>query len=157
MISEGFDLMHYHTYSTYSDRQTDLSKHCRPRSDAAERGVWSAPTQFATHSAILHTLTCSKNGLVEETFKVKSKSVKIRVITYSRFIKLSKFSHENGILSQRRVRPTLFPNPPHPNPLWIRPCALIWSYWCCSLVSFITIVMGLDWFICIKIIYYWNE
>ena len=59
----------------YSDRKT-LSKQCRPRSDAAERGVWSGSRLFATHSAILHTLTGSKMD-VEEKYKVMSKSVNI--------------------------------------------------------------------------------
>ena len=38
---------------------TDLSKQCRPRSDVAatECGIWSGSTLFATHPAILHTLT----------------------------------------------------------------------------------------------------
>ena len=30
---------------------TDMSKQCRPRSDAAERGVWSGSTLFAIQEA----------------------------------------------------------------------------------------------------------
>ena len=30
--------------------QTGLSKQCRPRSDAAECGIWSGSILFATHS-----------------------------------------------------------------------------------------------------------
>ena len=33
--------------------QIGLCKQCRPRSDAAERGVWSGSTLFAIHTAIL--------------------------------------------------------------------------------------------------------
>ena len=50
-------------YSTYSDRH--LSKQCRPWSDAAERGVWSGSTLFATHPAILHAFKCSKRDLLK--------------------------------------------------------------------------------------------
>ena len=32
--------------------RTNLNKQLRPRSDAAERGVWSESTLFATHPAI---------------------------------------------------------------------------------------------------------
>ena len=38
--------------------RTDIGKQCRPRSDAAERGVWSGFTLFATHPTILD----SKSG-----------------------------------------------------------------------------------------------
>ena len=52
-------------YLLYVYGQTDLSKQCRHRSDAAERGVWSGSTLFATHSAILQTLTVSKMHLLK--------------------------------------------------------------------------------------------
>ena len=51
---------------------TGLSKQCRPRSDAAKRGVWSGSTLFATHAAISQTLTGSKID-TEEKYKGKSK------------------------------------------------------------------------------------
>ena len=46
----------------YVFRQTNLSKQCRPRSDA------TGPTLFATHSAILHTLTGSKIDLLKKVY-----------------------------------------------------------------------------------------
>ena len=49
--------------------QTDLSKQCWPRSDAAELGVRSGSTLFATSSAILHTLTCNKTNLLKRSIR----------------------------------------------------------------------------------------
>ena len=49
-----------------------LSKQCKPRSDAAERGVWSGSTLFAPHPVIVYTFTGSKMD-VEEKYKVKIK------------------------------------------------------------------------------------
>ena len=43
--------------------QISLSKLCRPRSDAAERGDWSGSTLFATHPAFLISSIGSKIGL----------------------------------------------------------------------------------------------
>ena len=52
-------------YFHYAFGQASLSKQCRPRSDAAERGVWSGSTHFAIHTAILNTLIGSKMGVFE--------------------------------------------------------------------------------------------
>ena len=55
----GFDLIKLPCF-LYVFGQTDHRKQCRPRSDAGECSIWSGSTLFATHSAILHTLTGSK-------------------------------------------------------------------------------------------------
>ena len=110
--AEGCDLIIL-PYLLYVFGQTVLSKQCRPRSDAAERGVWSGSTLFATHPAILHTFTGSKMDLLKRSTK---KSVP----------NLSKLSHEKEILSQRGggwLNPT--------KPLWIRP----WTGWVDGLKS----------------------
>ena len=56
MISKGFNLITL-PQLLYVFGQTGLSKQCRPRSDATERGVWSGSALFATHPAILHSFT----------------------------------------------------------------------------------------------------
>ena len=40
------------TYLSLASHKRDTSKQCRPRSDAAERGVWSGSTLFALNSEI---------------------------------------------------------------------------------------------------------
>ena len=45
--------------------QTGLSKQCKPRSDAAECGVWSGSTMFVTHPAILYTFIGSRMELLK--------------------------------------------------------------------------------------------
>ena len=50
----------YRIFPKYSDRQAS-SKQCRPRSDAAERGVWSGSTLFAIHPTISRRYT--KTGI----------------------------------------------------------------------------------------------
>ena len=47
------------------------SKQCRPRSDAAERGIWPGSTLFATQS-VLNILTGSKMNL----FKFKTRMIR---------------------------------------------------------------------------------
>ena len=61
-ISEGFDFIIL-PYLLYVFRQTSLSKQCRTRSDAAERGVWSRSTLFATHPANLYMYTFTGNKM----------------------------------------------------------------------------------------------
>ena len=58
-LLKGFDLVKLLRF-LYVFGQRDLSKQCRPRSDAAKRGVWSGSTLFATYRAILHILLNSK-------------------------------------------------------------------------------------------------
>ena len=57
-MSEGVRFSHITVLYIFG--QTGLSKQCRPRSDAAKRGVWSGSTLLATHPAILYTFTGSK-------------------------------------------------------------------------------------------------
>ena len=64
----GFDLIII-PYLLCVFRQTGLSKQCSPRSDAAERGVWSGSTLIATHPAILHTLTGTKMALLKRRIR----------------------------------------------------------------------------------------
>ena len=52
----GLDLIKL-AYLFYVFGKTMLGKQCRPRSDAAKRGVSLGSTQFATRSAILYTFT----------------------------------------------------------------------------------------------------
>ena len=80
-------------YFLYVFGQTGLNKQCRPRSNSAERGVWSGSTLFASHPAIVHTFTDSKIHLLES-------SIWKNVPNLSN---LSKVSYENKILSQRVV------------------------------------------------------
>ena len=50
------------------------SKHCRPRSDATECGIWSGPTLLATHPAVCRRI----NGLSNfKTSRVRSYGVTI--------------------------------------------------------------------------------
>ena len=67
MISEWFDLIKL-PYLLYVLGQAGLIKQCRPRSDAATRGVRSGSTLFATHTAILHTFAGSKMDLLSSNF-----------------------------------------------------------------------------------------
>ena len=45
------------TKSTFTQRfgREGMSKQCSPRLDAAECGIWSGPTLFATHQVVLDT------------------------------------------------------------------------------------------------------
>ena len=61
LFLRGFDLIKL-LFLLYVFGKTDVSKQCRPWSDAAECGVWSGSTLFATHPAILHIFIVSKNG-----------------------------------------------------------------------------------------------
>ena len=64
-ISEGAgDRFNHITVFTLRIR-TGLSKQCKPRSDAAERGAWSESTLFGTHPVILHIFTGSKQDLLK--------------------------------------------------------------------------------------------
>ena len=103
-ISEGLDLIIL-PYLLYVFGQTSLGKQCRPRSDAAERGVWSRSTLIATHPAILHTFTGSKMDLLKRRIR---KSVQ-------NLSNLSKISREIEIFSQIWIR--LNPRPPLNPPL----------------------------------------
>ena len=69
--------------------QTSLSKQCRHRSDAAQCGVWSGSTLFATHPAILHTFTNSKMDLLK------------RSISIPKLSNLFNISYENETLKKR--------------------------------------------------------
>ena len=71
--------------------QTTLGKQYRPRSDAAECGVWSGSTLFATHPAISHIFTGSKMDLLKRSTR---KSVQ-------NLSNLYKISHKSETLSQR--------------------------------------------------------
>ena len=53
--SESTDLYMWHLGLTHCSRETRkrvIGKQCRPRSDAAERGVWSGSPLFANSLAI---------------------------------------------------------------------------------------------------------
>ena len=52
-------------YLLYVFREKGLSKLCRPRSVAAERGVWSRSTLFAKHPAFLQTFMSSKMDMLK--------------------------------------------------------------------------------------------
>ena len=84
--------------------QTGMSKRCRSRSDAAERGVWSGSTLFATHPAILHTFLGSEMDLLTRSTR---KSV-------PNLSNVSYISYENKFFSQTEAR--LNPPPPPPPP-----------------------------------------
>ena len=86
----GFDLIIF-LYLFYVLWQTGLSKQCRPRSDAKECGIWSGSILFTTHPTVVHTFTGNKMDFLWRNIR---KSVP----------NLSKFYHENGILSQKGVR-----------------------------------------------------
>ena len=109
----GFDLIIL-PYLLYVFGQTGLSKQCRPRSDATERGVWSGSTLFAIHPAIMHTFSGSKMDLLK-------RSTGENVPNLSN---VSKIPHENEILVQSGVRLT----PPNLSesapvlPYWIKRC-----------------------------------
>ena len=109
----GLDLIKF-PYFLYVFGQTGLSKQCWPRSDAAERGVWSGSTLFATHPTILHTFAGRKIDLLKRNIMLKGQEVWIfRVNTvYQNLSKVSKISYEKEILGQKGLRL---------NPLWIRP------------------------------------
>ena len=69
-ISEGWGVnLIILPYLLYIFGQTGLSKQCRRRSDAAERGVWSGSILFATHTAILHIFTGSKIDLLKRCIR----------------------------------------------------------------------------------------
>ena len=67
-----FDLIKLQ-YFLYVFGKISLRKQCRPRPDAAERGVWSGSTLYATHQAIVYTFICCKMDFIEEKFKVERK------------------------------------------------------------------------------------
>ena len=62
-----------------------MSKQCRPWSDAAERGVWSGSTLFATHPTILDTSSDSIMNLFKQYDKYGKK---VMISQY--------FSHNKG-------------------------------------------------------------
>ena len=64
----GFDLI-MSPYLLYVFGLAVLSKQCRPRSDAAERGVRSESTLLATHPEILHTFTGRKKDLLKRSIR----------------------------------------------------------------------------------------
>ena len=70
MISEGggFKLIKL-PYLLYVFGQTDLSKQSRSGSDATEHGVLSGCTLFATHTAIINTLTYSEIDLLKRSLR----------------------------------------------------------------------------------------
>ena len=93
-------------YLLYVVGQTGLRKQCRPRSDAAERGVWSGSTLFATQPAILHTFTGSKMDFLK-------RSIRKSVPNLSK----SKIPHENetesrGVQMNHRTPSEFAPAPP---------------------------------------------
>ena len=49
------------THISLASHKKDIGKQCRPRSDAAERGVWSGSTLFALRSDISTKHDNSKN------------------------------------------------------------------------------------------------
>ena len=54
-------------YLPYVFGKTCLSKQCRPWSDAAECGVWSGSTLFATHPEILNTFISCKMDFLKRS------------------------------------------------------------------------------------------
>ena len=49
---------------------TQTNKQCRPRSEAAQRGIWSAgSTLFPIHPTILHTFPSSKTDLLKRSIR----------------------------------------------------------------------------------------
>ena len=64
----GSDLIKL-SYFFYVFGQTGLSKQCRLRSDAAECGIWSGSTLFATDTAILHIFVSSKMDLLKKIIR----------------------------------------------------------------------------------------
>ena len=84
-VSKGLDFFKL-PYVLYVFIQTSLSKQCRPRSNAAEHGVWSHSTLFTTQPAILHTFTGSN----------MDRSIRKSIPNSSN---LSKISHENETFS----------------------------------------------------------
>ena len=69
MISEGgggVDLIQL-LFLLYIFEKTGLSNQCWPRSNAAERGVWSGSTLFATHPAVLQKQSVSKMDLLKRS------------------------------------------------------------------------------------------
>ena len=112
----GFDLIIL-PYLLYVFGQIGLSKQCRPKSDAEERGVRSGSTPFTTYLAILHTFTGSKMDLYfllgfNDTLALVGHFVSSPRDLLKRCIRksvpnlsnLSKISQENEILSQSGVR-----------------------------------------------------
>ena len=97
-------------YLLYVFGQTSLSKQSRPRSDAAERGVWSGSTLFATHPAILHIFIGNKIDVYKEKYP--------KFIIYPKFPWKWNFESKGGSIPEPPLNPPLKVTP---NPLWIRP------------------------------------
>ena len=95
----------------YAFEKTGLSKQCSPRSDAAERGVWSGSILFAIHPTILQTFTVSKLNLLR-SIRYRIMSLNIEGKIYSKFPLKLKFRVQEGF-----DRPLPPPLPPLELPL----------------------------------------
>ena len=76
------------THLSLVSHKRDIGKQCRPRSDAAERGVWSESTLFALTSEISTTHDNSKNW--PDTLCIKNgpvQRVKIEEFTQHKWVK----------------------------------------------------------------------
>ena len=109
-ISEGVLVNHITVLilRIWTDR---LGKQCRPRSDAAECGVWSGSTLFATHPALLHIFTGSEIDLLKRSLR---KSIPNVSFFFSNFP--WKWYFESKTCSTEPTNPPPPPPPPHPHP-----------------------------------------
>ena len=81
-------------YLLYVFRKTGLSKQWRPRSaaDAAECGIWSGYTLFATQIAILHTFIGSKMDLFKRSTCIRKRVWDLSIVGEYDILNLSNLS-----------------------------------------------------------------
>ena len=78
------------TYLLYVFRKTRLSKQCRPRSEATDRGVWSGSTLFAILPAILQIFL----GIQMDLLKRKKGKRKVQGVPQSQAAAIPKHQEE---------------------------------------------------------------